>query len=764
MPSFSSLLNSLLRVYPSEQAEALFRAMQKLHPSGESLSDGRQAAEDFLRLVEGRRTLHAWQMHQDWYWPYWVRLQTSAESPASADPSTGLVLENRAARSARPVEGAPGRFAGLIDPRGMVTPACSLYSVECWMLLDGKLYVPASVTGRSGIVITTHGVQLPIATGQFHIDARAVEVDGEIFLRLTARYDAPQTGTPDGLPAGMIYFAVRPYNMERVTLLHDLVYNSKGFLMSDNRVIGWMPRRPDQVWVSNAANGDAGHFVAHPPERTAMRCGAGLATAMLGFEVPAGGGAAEIFLPAQPQVAKSFPFLSLARAARPPATESIQHTPVLVLGDGTDGVSELYNRSLSHLYALAEPSAPFVRQLLEDDPSAVHAITQTFLTQGEHAIAGRFLQQQFLGIQKNGTLSGAIGFWAAPGQLLQAIAQYYRCTARPAEESQFPYQKVRRLARWIFRKRRELSHAPQKPKGLLPPGRGADRAGLDYHFTDNFWALQGLCAAQWLARHYGEHRDAEIIRAEIDKYTRQINAAIHHALEYSQNHVLPINGYRQHAGSSSVRLLELALMPEAFALLKPHEWMTRLLDFLTAPLTPGSASMELRRVDETGVRPGDRALLAHATLLLSYKSRYTLAADLQSLTTESGTWCDTLNQKTREGTAPGLIGLAATAGYLNFITARYVQEDESRLILLGPGGTENEPTQITLHGLVSRHGHITATLSRSHKCTELRLQHATDDPAVGVYWQYAPNEPPMLLGNGAAACGNYRKIIAPADQ
>jgi hypothetical protein len=607
-------------------------------------------------------------------------------------------------------------FAGIMDRRGMVVPRDGRFAVEIWCRVGEELIVPAGVLNESAIQYDGGtSVAISFTGGRLHISAEALALDNFQFLKVSASV----SGVTTGLPL-TIYFAVRPYGLEGVTPVHDLVYNSKGFWMSESRVVVVFPRRPELSWASDARHGDAAQFLMAPPERTAVRCSAGMATAVSAFHfAPEANGerAIEVLLPLEPVYPREVPFAEIlpgdsggrrstvlprgtglggrasAGVSVDPTESSAKEASQPLAGTGgrrveSKSLAIFGQMALGQVLAAADITAPRISEILLHRNHWIVAAVRALMTESEEAAAVRLLSFCLLGMQRNGYLPQGRGKWAFQGQALTAVADFYRARGGGVDETLARYSQVKSMAKWIMRKRREVSHAPTKPAGLFPPGLSRNGIGQDYHLADNFWGIEGLQAASWLARQFGDHADADAFHADAMKFAGNVKAAIHRELEYGIMQQVPGRLHRAFDASSGAELLDLALTDEARSLLAPVDWFGGLLRSLGEPLgegvdrgnlAEGAGGVPLISMDERGVYPARRLMLLFARWQVKAGGRDDIDEEVDrignndleeldrlsaGLTTPLGVWPETIDPGARLGCGRLLFDPEAAALYL----------------------------------------------------------------------------------------------------
>ena len=275
---------------------------------------------------------------------------------------------------------------------------------------------------------------------------------------------------------------------------------------------------------------------------------------------------------------------------------------------------------------------------------------RALLLHKHRGFAFRLLGYCTLNIGRNGYLPLSYGKWAFAGQFLTAVAEYYRHANQSIDEGIARYSQVKSIARWIIRKRHEVSHAPKKPAGLFPPGTTPNGVGREYIISDNLWGIEGLAAASWLARQHGEHSDADKFHQEHISFASALSAAIHREMEYGILQKTPGRLHRAYDPSSAAELLNLAMTHETRCVFLPQEsWIPQLLKDLAAPATQPTGHQPLMALDHRGIRPAHHLLLAMLCHEAGLPGIAPSIESVESLVTASGAWSEILDINRHNG-------------------------------------------------------------------------------------------------------------------
>jgi hypothetical protein len=140
---------------------------------------------------------------------------------------------------------------------------------------------------------------------------------------------------------------------------------------------------------------------------------------------------------------------------------------------------------------------------------------------------------------ENGFLGLEPGCWDLNGQFIFAVYRLFE-TAPDHPALAELYSAVSKAARWIVRKRHEISHDHRRPRGVLPAGwRADDMGGLEYQWWDDFWGYAGLKYARVLSTRMNAPADSEFLLKHAEEFRSDILNATNRAIEFDPNGILP---------------------------------------------------------------------------------------------------------------------------------------------------------------------------------------------------------------------------------
>jgi hypothetical protein len=216
----------------------------------------------------------------NWILPHWLERQVDPTSPAFSPSTSSGGVHNVTVVDCVPVGVLDGSVLATVDPRGLVTPSSTAWSLDWWIGADDRWHVPA----REPAVRQRLVDAAPVVETAMRVPG------GDMVQRVWAANDSAagevvvvELENASRLPVA-VALSLRPYGihgagrLDEVSVLDDRV-------LVDGRVALWLPKAAARVALSDLAAGDVAGTVldgsagAGAPEP--VRCGAGLATAAL---------------------------------------------------------------------------------------------------------------------------------------------------------------------------------------------------------------------------------------------------------------------------------------------------------------------------------------------------------------------------------------------------------------------------------------------------------------------------------------------------
>jgi len=513
-----ALLASLHRfAQPSEVGEPieLLRAGVVLHARG---------------LINSRIIQH----NLDWLWPYWVERQFDPHDDAFIPRAFSITHINLTHRNWTAVGVPDCEELPIVDPRGLLTPFWDGWSLDCWIVTDDhRQLLPSRLKAVSQHLDYDQGL--------------AVQTDmarDDLILRSRAQVQM-QSGMPQCLleiraeagTAAWLVLALRPYNPEGISFVHDLV------LAKDHR--GWTVNGEQEVIFSDPAERHqistygAGDVLLHLHDRQEEEkgeCDVGMLTGAALFRIE----------PGVPRMVAVSVALDHVRGMRPiPAVswqESLQGHCALRIAD--QRLQFLYEAALRTLI-LHSPDevypGPYTykRFWFRDAAFIIHGLLCGNMFDRAERALHLFSRRQTRG----GYFRSQEGEWDSNGEALWIYCRFCEMSGRPPHPDWL--EPIRRGGRWIVRKRtEEKQDSPHA--GLLPAGFSAEHLGPnDYYYWDDFWGVAGLAAAGRLMSMAGDHKAAAEFGEEADAFMQAIERSLGQVTLRLHQQVLPASPYRR---------------------------------------------------------------------------------------------------------------------------------------------------------------------------------------------------------------------------
>jgi len=513
-----ALLASLHRfAQPSEVGEPieLLRAGVVLHARG---------------LINSRIIQH----NLDWLWPYWVERQFDPADDAFIPRAFSITHINLTHRNWTAIGVPDFDELPIVDPRGLVTPFWDGWSLDCWIVTDDhRQLLPSRLKNvtqhleyEQDVVVQTDMVQDDlILQSRAHVQMRS----GIPQCLLEIRAEAGG--------AAWLVVALRPYNPEGISFIHDLVLakDQSGWTVNgEQQVIFSDPVERHQI--STYCAGDVLLHLHDQQKEEKGECNVGMLTGAALFRIQ----------PGQPRMLSvSVPLSHLKATTSAPAVSwqsSLKGHCALRIPDHR--FQFLYDAALRTL-VLHSPDdvypGPYTykRFWFRDAAFIIHGLLCSGMVDRAERALHLFAQRQ----TRSGYFLSQEGEWDSNGEALWILCRFCEMTGRPPHPDWL--DPIRRGGRWIVRKRtdekKESLHA-----GLLPAGFSAEHLGPnDYYYWDDLWGVAGLQAASRLMYMAGDSKAGAEFVKEADALLQAIERSLLQVNLHLQQQVLPASPYRR---------------------------------------------------------------------------------------------------------------------------------------------------------------------------------------------------------------------------
>ncbi len=468
------------------------------------------------------QTLHGWIL------PFWAERQYDPADPAFVPRSHLGLSINITHRNWTAVGNPDCPVEPIVDPRGMVTPFPERWSVDVWVKA-GKTVIYPSKAAQAGQRLLDHlpVVETTIEEEGLRLTTSCYTHGAVLVQEATLRNDGPEHRTLQ------LCFAVRPFNPEGVSLIHDLKFSpSEGAWIINGTDRLLLTEAPDVVQCSCYDDGDTAFQFAStdsPQVKHIVHCATGLASGIAVFHAELPPGAARTFTWRCP----------LLPGARPgPLPEGKEHALAVWKERVKAGMA--IRTPEPELNGLVRSSRALLLMLCDGDsitpgPATYHQfwfrdaayMLLALDRYGYHSAAGGIIQAFPRRQARSGYFRSQQGEWDSNGQVLWCLWQHLLLSgdSRLAAEQ---FQALLAGVRWIARTRLRHDRHRGKPHfGLLPAGLGAEHLGhSDHYFWDNFWSLAGIEAFGGICRVLGRTKEETYASGLAAEYRQDIEDAI----------------------------------------------------------------------------------------------------------------------------------------------------------------------------------------------------------------------------------------------
>ncbi len=619
--------------------------------------------------ARGLLNTKAIQYNLDWVWPYWVQKQFNPQDEAFVPRAFSFTHINLAQRNWTAL-GLPDCNAyPIIDPRGLLTPFFDGWSLDAWLLQDsGRQLLPSKSAVAAQQLSLCDGPRLTtrIEEGDMWLESEAwVAWEGNRPM-LKAEYRA---GTQT---AGWLAMALRPFNPEGVSFVHDISVEDQGRQWRVNgKALVSFSKGFEGHACSGYAMGDVHLGLLDRPQRTSHHCDVGLLTAAALFRMPGKSEERVMVEVDLSEDSRSAPVLP--HGAPRPWTEAFVNRCEASLPDPRQQF--LFDAARHSLVLLAPRDVypgpyTYKRFWFRDSAFILNAMLALGLLKRAERVLDDFGKRQ----RWDGFFLSQDGEWDSNGAALWAYWQYTRLSGEsPKQAWRKPIMKG---AEWIIRNR--CSENLDEPHaGLLPAGFSAEHLGNnDYYYWDDFFAAAGLKGAAELCAAWQDSASS----ARFQKEAAMVMAAIDRSLALSPipraRPGIPASPYRRmDAGAigSLVASYPLALLPE------DDEGMCATADFLMDTcLVQGAFFQDMIH---SGLNAYLTLMLAQALLRAGDHRFADLVTSVADLASPTGQWPEAIHPRTKGGCMGDGQHLWAAAEWVMMMRNMFVREEEGVLVL-----------------------------------------------------------------------------------
>jgi hypothetical protein len=498
-----------------------------------------------IQLSRGLLNFTILQSIRTWVLPYWATNQYDPSSSAFIPRSHLGLSMNLTHRNWTAVGTMECDIEPIVDSRGMVTPFRDGWSLDVWLMVDGKLYFPSHHDAvRQRLVHDLPIVETVFAVGTLVVTLTTFVVKTNLIHRAHVNnYGGAQTKC-------MLFVALRPFNTEGISLVQEVEYSSEeNRLLVNGKERVYFDTTPEYVDCSSHLRGDCAAHIVQPGWSKELRshCSMGLANAVVGFTAelsPHGCYSVEASCRLHP------PF---ARANQNTAdADPVAYWKEILQAGGTlttpdQRLNSLFTSSLSTLLVLTDSESitpgPFTYHQFwfRDAAYMLWALDKWGFSNHAERVMQAFPKKQ----ERSGYFRSQQGEWDSNGQVLWTVGQHLLHSRGNALLEEM-FDSLRRGTEWIERKRVTTQGKQHDPvQGLMPRGLSAEHLGLaDYYFWDNFWSLAGLESYALMADQLEKSHEAKRIKTVIQEYRENVERAIRYVQNRFSTDTIPAGPLR----------------------------------------------------------------------------------------------------------------------------------------------------------------------------------------------------------------------------
>ncbi|HLF17751.1 MAG TPA: hypothetical protein VI749_02540 [Candidatus Omnitrophota bacterium] len=614
------------------------------------------------------------QHNLDWVWPYWVERQYNPQNAAFIPRSFSLTQINLTHRNWTAVGIPDCREYPIVDPRGLVTPLYDGWSLDAWILVpQGQSLIPSRSSDttqqlliKDNLTVVTRTQLGPLSLS---LSVQVVGTKESPFCHIQ------YTGlSQSAAQNAWLVVSLRPYNPEGVSFIHDieLLDKRQGWLVNKETAV-YFDKPAGQYEFSYYRHGDVFSRLPSLEDKSKVYCKVGMATAAALFKLS----------PDAPrQVTVQVP-LGQKKEQKHPTTQP----PSLITNwnDHLHGQCQLKvpDEHFQFLYEAA------IRTLILHSPKEVypgpytyrrfwfrdaafilHAMLCVGFTDKVRRAIDCFPSRQM----PSGYFLSQEGEWDSNGEALWIMRRFCEMTGlRPDKR----WLKVTdKAGRWISRKRLasngSLAHA-----GLLPPGFSAEHLGPnDYYYWDNFWGIEGLRAAGYLEKTYGNPKRARHFNKEAEDFFMSVNQSLAHVKRRLERPAMPAAPYRR-MDAGAIGSLAAGYPLQIFAAHDP-----RLLD--TVEYLTQHCFMDggfFHDMTHSGINPYLTLHIAQVLLRAGDPRYFEMMSVVAKLASPTGQWPEAIHPITKGGCMGDGQHVWAAAEWILMLRNCFVREEGERLIL-----------------------------------------------------------------------------------
>jgi len=680
-------------------------------------------------LLSGLNNTMAFQSNPDWVWPWWYERQRNPEGNEFVPTGMNLITSNITSRNWVSLGVQGSSMEAMLDPMGMLTPGEYAWSVFPYIRIDGTNYLPPLLTASQvkqrldadGLsVLTNYDVDQRIAWCSHTEALRIGDEELVVFTHKLSNQSQEEISFTLGV-------SLRPYNPLSVAHIHKVKFKH-GLWRINHQAALWMLDEPTRILAADRNGADPIFLCAGCAGRVSKSSKSGIAAGVAEYDWTLQVGEERILVTVATLRKRSRD--PLARFHKPTLNElQIAHdvSQKAVAQDAKKGL-QINIPDTRWMQAFAA-----VRKRLHvfDDGSHFSPGTYLYHHFWIRDNAFLFLTHMELGLterlsaklsilqkvqQRDGYFKSQEGEWDSNGQAMFTMVNAVIASGN-MEQVALLWPSMRAGAQWIEHMLTKSRNTKTLHAGLMPAGFSAEHFGPnDHYYWDNFWSLQGLRDALWMAEMVGTAAEQKWLRELVAEFTADLEENMRTSFQRVQNAGLPSSPYRKVDSSAIGNLLAIAPL-DLVRLDSP--WIKPTLESLwKESVTQG---MFLQKIVHTGLNAYLTIQLARGFLAVQDERWHSLLQSVLDHASPVWTWPEAIHPRTGGGCmGDGDHGWAA-AEFLSFTVSLLVRVQQDALLLAHgiPVEWYTADMDVFVHGAVTRFGTVSWRLRGQGECAIL---------------------------------------------
>ncbi len=446
------------------------------------------------QISRGMLNYTFFQHYPDWKIPFWAVQQYDPSNKSFIPRSHLGVSINITNRNWTAIGNMNCDVEPIVDPRGSVMPFKNGWTIETWLLYNGKLIIPAyELFVEQLLEDDLPIVKTVLKHSNFVLTSTSYTADENLICKYGIKNISHDKIELD------IIIAIRPFNPEGVSTIEKISYitDKKCFLINDSEKV-YLSEKPDKIVLSNLKNGDTANLLLHQNYQfyaDEIECENGFANGLAVYKCTID--------PLQKKYVrayvrldkKEFDLISLKSKTKIAEEWEYLLSKDISVNIPDEKLNSLIRASICSSLQFCDSETltpgPFIYHQFwfRDAAFQLNALSKFGFNKVVEKLLRTFTKYQ----KSDGYFQSQKGEWDSNGQVIWMIMQY-SLLSKDIKILQDYFNVLYKSVKWIDKKRMTAKkYSAEYYFGLLPKGLSAEHLGLaDYYYWDNFWSLAGI--------------------------------------------------------------------------------------------------------------------------------------------------------------------------------------------------------------------------------------------------------------------------------